>query len=217
MLIHAGFPPAHPGLGPKNREPAAHPRVSNGHCARPWRQSYYRRVDQAADQKIGLDRVGPDVEREMLLQRLRIERFAGLTPAHPGLCPKNREVGPHPLVSNGPCARRGPPSQYRGEGQAGDRQIGLDRAGPDLEREMLSQRLRIEWFGGLRIGYHATNMLLRDAPPGQFSDHIALRGIRHASFSPAAAGHSRHEFSLLEMGPLRRYLSTMLIYTTLLL
>src|SRR5580704_12623065 len=76
---------------------------------------------------------------------------------------------------------------------------------------MLSQRLRIERFGGLRIGYHATNMLLRDAPPGQFSDHIALRGIRHESFSPAAAGHSRHEFSLLEMEPLRRYLPTMLI------
>src|SRR5258708_35836211 len=68
---------------------------------------------------------------------------------------------------------------------------------------MLSQRLRIERFGGLRIGYHATNMLLRDAPPGQFSDYIALRGIRHESFSPAAAGHSRHEFSLLEMEPLR--------------
>jgi hypothetical protein len=41
-------------------------------------------------QKIGLDRAGPDVEREMLLQRLRIERFAGFTPAHPGLGPKNR-------------------------------------------------------------------------------------------------------------------------------
>src|ERR1700693_1747862 len=70
---------------------------------------------------------------------------------------------------------------------------------------MLSQRLRIERFGGLRIGYQTTNMLLRDASPGQFSDHIALRGIRHESFSPAAAGHSRHEFSLLEMEPLRRY------------
>jgi hypothetical protein len=39
MLIHVGFPPAHPGLGPKNREPAAHPPVSNGHCARRGRQS----------------------------------------------------------------------------------------------------------------------------------------------------------------------------------
>lgn len=52
-------------------------------------------------------------------------------------------------------------------------------------------------------------MLLRDAPPGQFFDHIALRGIRHESFSPAAAGHSRHEFSLLEMEPLRRCLPAM--------
>src|SRR5205807_3921966 len=93
----------------------------------------------------------------------------------------------------------------------------IDRAGPDLEREMLSQRLRIERFGGRRIGYQTTNMLLRDAPPGQFSDHIALRWIRHESFSPAAAGHSRHEFSLLEMEPLRCYHAAMLIYTTLLL
>jgi hypothetical protein len=85
---------------------------------------------------------------------------------------------------------------YRREDEAADQQVGLGCADPDLEREMLSQRLGVERIARLRIGHQAANMLLREAQPGQGFDDMALLGIWHKSFSPTAAGHSRHEMPL---------------------
>ena len=53
---------------------------------------------------------------------------------------------------------------YRREDEAADQEVGLGCADPDLEREMLSQRLGVERIAGLRIGHQAANMLLREGP-----------------------------------------------------
>ncbi len=73
---------------------------------------------------------------------------------------------------------------YRREDEAANQEVGLGCADPDLEREMLSQRLGVERLAGLRIGHQAANMLLREAQPGQgFDALLGIRQTRHATRS----------------------------------
>jgi hypothetical protein len=136
---------------------------------------------------------------------------------HSSLGKQNREPGARPRVSDGHGARRGRRSLYRREDEAADQEVGLGCADPDLEREMLSQRLGVERLAGLRIGHQAANMLLREAQPGQGFDDMALLGIRHKSFSPTAAGHSRHEILRYLKLSLRVPLFAILTFYTILL
>jgi hypothetical protein len=107
---------------------------------------------------------------------------------------------------------------YCREDEAADQEVGLSCADPDLEREMLSQRPGVERIARLRIGHQAANMLLREAQPAQGFDDMALLGIRHKSFSPTAAGHSRHEMPLCIKLSLRGpTFATLIFYIMLLL
>jgi hypothetical protein len=66
---------------------------------------------------------------------------------------------------------------YRREEEAADQEVGLGCADPDLEREMLSQRLGVERLAGLRIG--------RYERAGRRRSTAQRQPLRHAAMQPA--------------------------------
>jgi hypothetical protein len=67
------------------------------------------------------------------------------------------------------------------------------------------------------IPISSAKWLFREAQPGQGFDDMALLGIRHKSFSSAAAGHSRHEILRYLKLSLRVPLFAILTFYTILL